>query len=201
MGIKININKRQFLNRKQSRYKILEVNLYQHPCRKLPSTHFALFCSEIWYTSSLSSVYTTRVHGPCSQAVETARVSKMTPVFTGRVPCSRAVLDTLMTNTAGEHGCHFLTPVFSLRPVNTARGHGQCVPSFSNLIPVKHVHNFPFHSVPKSENDSLINTREIILSFTKCACVILSGCIHDTAGCQTGCQTGLTTGLTTGCIV
>jgi len=48
--------------------------------------------------------------------------------------------------------------------------------------------------------------------------LILTGCIHDIAGCQTGCQTfdnrlnvcihdttgcetGLTTGLTTGCIV
>jgi len=31
---------------------------------------------------------------------------------------SSSMLDTLVTNTAFEHGCHFLTPVF------TGRGHG-----------------------------------------------------------------------------
>ena len=50
-------------------------------------------------------------------------------------PCSRVVLDTLVTNTAREHGCHFLTPVFTgpglcprpvkfWTPVFTGRGHG-----------------------------------------------------------------------------
>jgi len=34
-----------------------------------------------------------------------------------------------------------------------------------------------------------------------CTIGLTTGCIHDTAGCETGCQTGLTTGLTTGCIV
>jgi len=36
---------------------------------------------------TLSSVHTTRIHGPCSRAVDTAvnTVSKMTPVFTDRI--------------------------------------------------------------------------------------------------------------------
>ena len=33
-------------------------------------------------------------------------------------PCARAVLVTSVSNTAREHGCHFVTPAFT-GPVNT----------------------------------------------------------------------------------
>jgi len=53
--------------------------------------------------------HTTRVHEPCPRE---HGCQKMTPVCTGRV-------DTLVTNTACEHWCHFLTPLFT-----TGRVHG-----------------------------------------------------------------------------
>jgi len=57
--------------------------------------------------SVVSSVYTTRVHGPCSWAVFTGR-------FTGREhsPWTRASFWTPMF-TACEHGCQKMAPVFT----------------------------------------------------------------------------------------
>jgi len=64
---------------------------------------------------------------PVSRAVSTARdtgVKNDTCIYGPwtRVVCIPSY--TRVTNTARGHLCHFLTPVSTGRPVNTARGHG-----------------------------------------------------------------------------
>jgi len=75
-----------------------------------------MICLRAYTVKGYSSVHTTRVHGPCSRTVSTARehgylkrVSKMTLVFTGRGHCSWTRVSSLM---------------FTGRAVSTARGHG-----------------------------------------------------------------------------
>ena len=57
------------------------------------------------------------------------RVSKMTPVSTGRVghPCNCIARNPLSWSTARGHGCHYLTPVSTDRGHDPWSGHGYCV--------------------------------------------------------------------------
>jgi len=58
---------------------------------------------------SLKVLLLSSVHTTCPRAVSTARGHGCPKWY----PCSLAALDTLVTNTAREHGCHFLTLVFT----------------------------------------------------------------------------------------
>jgi len=85
------------------------------PCRSLLSE-----AETVGPKLTLSSVHTTRVHGPCSRAVSThRRVHGREHGCQKWHPCARAVLDTLVINTAREQGRYS-----GSRDMVTARKHG-----------------------------------------------------------------------------